>query len=159
MNVFLSHNHADRDIARGLGAQLKLAGADVWFDEWEIRAGDSIPGKLDEGLVAFDTFILLWSAHASRSQWVRRELESAIHRGMENPSMRIIPVRLDETDLPALLLPLRRLDLFELRGVGEVVREVMDFASERDRIRAIQSVLGSAQIEIDFYHGYGPIVG
>jgi TIR domain len=51
-----------------------LTGIDVWFDEWEIPTGDSIPGKLDEGLEAFDGFVLLWSADADRSNWVCQEL-------------------------------------------------------------------------------------
>ena len=59
MHVFLSHNWKDKDIARRLGAQFRLAGADVWFDEWEVRAGDSIPGKVNEGLGAVDTVVLL----------------------------------------------------------------------------------------------------
>lgn len=159
MSVFLSYNHVDRDIARGLGAHLTLAGADVWFDQWEIRAGDSIPGKLNEGLTAFDTLLLLWSAHASRSQWVRKELEAAIQRGVEDASIRVIPVRLDQTNLPPLLRPVKRLDYPNLHDIQAVVREVMGFATERDRIRAIQSVIESAQINVDFYHGYGPIAG
>jgi len=103
MHAFLSYNKADREIARRLGVQLILAGADLWFDQWEIRAGDSIPGKLNEGLTTFDTFVLLWSQHAEKSGWVRAELEAAIQRGINNPHIRIIPVRLDVSEMPALL--------------------------------------------------------
>ncbi|MBV9613321.1 MAG: toll/interleukin-1 receptor domain-containing protein [Acidobacteriaceae bacterium] len=53
MRCFLSHNKADKPIARSIGSHLQLSGIEVWFDEWEIRAGDSIPGKLNDGLAAF----------------------------------------------------------------------------------------------------------
>ena len=159
MHAFLSYNHADEETSRGLGVQLKLVGADVWFDQWEIRAGDSIPGKLDEGLSTFDTFILLWSRHAEKSGWVRRELEVAIQRGIDNPHTRIIPVRLDFTELPVLLRPLKRLDIFTPHAINEAVVEIMGFASDRERVRAIQAVLESAKVKIDFFHGYGPTVG
>lgn len=59
MRCFLSHNKADKSIARAIGAHLTLSSLDVWFDDWEIRAGDSIPGKLNEALAGFDAFILL----------------------------------------------------------------------------------------------------
>jgi TIR domain-containing protein len=59
---FLSHNRADREVARSIGAHRVLTGIDVWFDEWEIQAGDSIPGKLNEGLAAFDAFVPVLSA-------------------------------------------------------------------------------------------------
>ena len=55
-HVFLSYNKANVAVARSVGAHLSLAGAYVWFDEWEFLAGDSIPGRLNEGLKGFDTF-------------------------------------------------------------------------------------------------------
>ena len=61
MRCFLSHNKADKEIARSIGAHLALAGIDLWFDEWEIQAGDLIPGKLNEALAAFDAFVLMWT--------------------------------------------------------------------------------------------------
>lgn len=67
MLVFLSHNKADKAVARKVGAHLILSNIDVWFDDWEIQAGDSIPGKLNEGLADFDAFVLLWSVNAKRS--------------------------------------------------------------------------------------------
>lgn len=80
MRCFLSHNKADKEVARSIGAHMTLTGLDVWFDEWEIQAGDSIPGRLNEGLSAFDAFILIWSTHANQSNWVRQELHTAIMR-------------------------------------------------------------------------------
>ena len=77
--VFLSYNRADVAVARSVGAHLALAGVKVWFDEWNIKAGDSIPGRLNEGLQGFDAFVILWSERASRSAWVRQETEHCDH--------------------------------------------------------------------------------
>jgi hypothetical protein len=71
----------------------------VWFDEWDIRAGDSIPGKVNEALDIVDTVVLLWSSDADHSKWVRAEFETALARGMEDGSLRVIPVLLDDTPL------------------------------------------------------------
>jgi hypothetical protein len=156
MSVFLSHNSADKAAARALGAQLKLVGADVWFDEWEIRAGDSIVGAVDEALGQFEVFVLVRSEDAASSSWVRSELETAIARRIGDSSLRVIPVLLDDTPLPALLQPLRyvRYDA----GLAEAVDQIMGFSGERDRLRAIQAVLDEAGIEVGYFYGYGPAV-
>jgi hypothetical protein len=155
--VFLSYNHADTEDARAIAAHLKLAGADVWIDEWEVRAGDSIPGKLNEGLSAFDTFVLVWSESAARSNWVREELQSAIQRGIDDEATRIVPVLIDRTPLPPLLAHLRYLRIDE--GAAKVVDEILGFTTERSRIMAIQQTLGEAGIDVRDIPGYGPIVG
>lgn len=157
MRLFLSHNAADRDEARRLGAQLKLVGADVWFDQWEIRAGDSIVGAVDEALAQFEVFVVVWSANAAGSPWVRAEVETAVVRRMDDQSLRVVPVRVDETELPPLLQPLRYVSLED--GVEEAVDAIMGFDGDRDRIRAIQNVLAEAAIEVGYFPGYGPAVG
>ena len=75
---------------------------DVWFDEWEIQAGDSIPGKLNPALAAFEAYILIWSREANQSNWVRQELHTAIMRAMNDGSAKIIPCVVDGTPLPPL---------------------------------------------------------
>jgi hypothetical protein len=153
--VFLSHNKGDAEEARTLGVHLQLVGASVWLDEWEIEPGDSISARLNEGLKTFDVFLVIWSANAARSRWVGREVETAIHSTIDDPNRRIVPVLLDETPLPPLLAPIKALDYDD---PAEVVRRIMGFASERDRLRAIQEVLDSLAIEVSYFYGYGPIV-
>lgn len=157
MDAFLSHNRADKDVAKQLGAQLTLVGAYVWFDDWEVRAGDSIVGKVNEALASVEAVILLWSANADRSKWVRAELETAIARAIEEHTFRVISVRLDDTPLPALLRPLKWVDLSD-GDITRTVNEIMGFATDQDRLRAIQATLDEAGIEIRWFEGYGPVV-
>ena len=49
-DVFLSHSAKDKPVVRDVAERLKKDGLRVWFDEWEIRPGDSIPAKIEEGL-------------------------------------------------------------------------------------------------------------
>jgi hypothetical protein len=42
-DVFLSHSSADKTVVRELAERLRGDGIRVWFDEWEIKFGDSIP--------------------------------------------------------------------------------------------------------------------
>lgn len=156
MHVFLSYNRNDKEIARRLGAQLKLVSADVWFDEWEIKAGDSIPGKVNDALATIDTAVVVWSENASGSKWVRAELETAIQAGIEDRTLRVIPVILDDTPLPPLI---RRLKWVDLQDEDETraVNEIMGFATDRDRMLAIQATLDEAGIEVAYFPGYGNV--
>ncbi len=117
MRCFLSYNKADKELARSISAHMALTGIEPWFDEWEIQAGDSIPGKLDDALLAFDAFVLVWSANASRSDWVRQELRSAVMRCMSDNSAKIIPCLLDQTLLPPLISDRRGVDFSNLKKV------------------------------------------
>ncbi len=136
---------------------MRLSGADVWFDEWEIRAGDSIPGKVNDALETVDTVVLLWSADADRSKWVRAEFETALARGMEDGSLRVIPVLLDDTPLPALLRRIRWVDLRD-EDESRAVNEIMGFSTDQDRLLAIQQHLDEAGLQVAFFEGYGPVV-
>jgi len=145
--VFLSYNKADVDVARSVGAHLALAGVDVWFDEWAIKAGDSIPGRLNEGLRAFNAFLLLWSAKASRSKWVRQELNSAVMRAVKKRTARVIPCRLDLTPLPPLVEDRKAIDFSDRqRGIEILLAELVGNRSRRDRLLALQHVLSDLDV-------------
>ena len=49
-DVFLSHGAKDKAVVRGVAERLRKDGLKVWFDEWELKPGDSIPSKIEEGL-------------------------------------------------------------------------------------------------------------
>ena len=77
-DVFISHSSDDKDaIARPLAEALVAAGFTVWFDEYEIKIGDSIRTKIDEGLVCsrFGVVIISKSFFAKKKRWTKRELD------------------------------------------------------------------------------------
>jgi len=108
--VFLSHNKADKDYARFLGGELLRQGANVWFDEWEIVVGDSIFDKIEQGLSNCDYFIILLSKNSVKSTWVREELKLVLSRRMSEGKVRIIPVLIEDCEIPAFVADLKRVD-------------------------------------------------
>src|SRR5450759_1662520 len=109
-SVFISYNSADAKYCRKLAAALTATGAKVWFDEWTVRPGDSIPAAVEEGLAGFDIFALAWSQGASKSRWVRTEMDAALDRWMKKEPCRLVPIRLDDTPIPQLIRSIRYLD-------------------------------------------------
>ena len=115
-DVFLSHNSKDKPRVRKLAERLKSAGLRVWFDEWNVRSGDIIALKVDEGLEQSRVLLLCVSPNALASGWVGLERSTAIHRDPANEGRRFIPLLLSDCDLPDTL---RRYKYVDWRGEAE----------------------------------------
>lgn len=142
MKAFISHNKADKEQARTLAGLLIEQGESVWFDEWDIRPGDSLTGGIEEGLDSSDVFILVWSENARRSRWVGTELRATIRRRVDDDSLRIVPLMLDGTPLPRLVADYRGFDLSSGDvSLAEVALEVSGRPRDAEVARRLQARL------------------
>nr|BFD94124.1 hypothetical protein KitaXyl93_54840 [Kitasatospora sp. Xyl93] len=154
----MSHSQRDKGLVTPFAAQLRLAGVDIWLDEWELHPGDSIVGKVSQALEMVDTVLLFWSKHAAASTWVNTEMESALARRLADESMRIIPLRLDDAELPALLRPLLWVSLAE--GESEqAVRRILGINTQAELLKRMQQTIEESGLEYRYFHGYGVVVG
>jgi len=112
-DVFLSHNAKDKPRVRRLAERLKQAGLRVWFDDWNVRSGDIIALKVDEGLEQSRVLLLCISPNALASGWVALERSTAIHRDPSNEGRRFIPLLLADCDLPDTLRRYKYVDYRE----------------------------------------------
>ena len=78
VKVFISHNAQDKETARLLAMLFTERGIGVWFDEWQIKPGESITGGFGKGIEECNVFVLLWSAAAKGSRWVDTDVRAAI---------------------------------------------------------------------------------
>jgi hypothetical protein len=102
-DVFLSHSSKDKDIVRDVAERLKADGLRVWFDEWILKPGDSLPKKLDDGLEESRVLVLFMSANAFGSDWAQLEAGAFRFRDPLNKELRFIPVRLDAAPIKGAL--------------------------------------------------------
>jgi hypothetical protein len=102
-DVFLSHSSKDKAVVRTIEERLRADGLRVWFDEWTIKAGDSIPAKIEEGLEASRVLVLCMSAHAFGSDWAKLEGYMFRFRDPLNKERRFIPLRLDDAPIKGSL--------------------------------------------------------
>lgn len=159
MHAFMSHNHRDKSHVTPFAARMKLAGADVWLDEWEIHPGDSIVGKVNQALDLVDTVLLFWSKNAAESMWVNTEMETALTRKLSDGSVRIIPMRLDDAPLPALLRPLMYVSLECGADVNDAVRRILGIGSQTELIKAMQQTIWDAGLQFRDFGGMGTMIG
>ena len=102
-DVFLSHSSKDKTIVRVIAERLRADGMHVWFDEWEIKAGDSIPAKIEEGLERSRVLVLCMSANAFGSDWAQLESGTFRFRDPLNKDRCFLPLRLDDAPLKGSL--------------------------------------------------------
>ena len=60
-DVFLSHSDKDKEVVREVATRLRQDGLRVWFDEWVLKPGDSIPANVNEGLERSRVLVLCMS--------------------------------------------------------------------------------------------------
>ena len=102
-DVFLSHSFNDKTVVRTIAKRLKTDRLKVWFDEWEIMPGDSIPAKIEEGLEHSRVLVLCMSANAFGSDWAQLEAGTFRFRDPLNKDRRFIPLRLDDAPIKGSL--------------------------------------------------------
>ncbi len=98
-DVFLSHSAKDKAVVRPVAERLQKDGLKVWFDEWVLKPGDSIPAKIEEGLEHSRVLVLCMSANAFGSDWARLEGNTFRFRDPLNKDRRFIPLRLDDAPI------------------------------------------------------------
>lgn len=102
-SIFLSHSHPDKPFARKLADDLRRAGHIVWIDEAEIKIGDSLIEKIRDGLDRVDYVAALLSEASIGSQWVSKELDIASNREIDENRVVVLPLLLEDIELPGFL--------------------------------------------------------
>lgn len=120
--VFLSFGWEDRALAEGIATQLIAAGIPTWWSEWEIRAGDSLRRKIEQGIGDCTHFVVLLTPTSIDRPWVQEEIDAAFSRKVgdgitlislrHNVSMQQVPAL-----LAGALCPLLDADGHALRQV------------------------------------------
>lgn len=78
-DVFISHASEDKEeVVRPLAYSLKQLGLKVWYDEFELKIGDSLRRKIDTGLANSHFGIVVLSKHFIQKGWTNYELDGII---------------------------------------------------------------------------------
>ena len=91
-DVFISHATEDKDaVARPLANCLVSDGLRVWYDEFELRIGDSLRRKIDEGLARSRFGVIVISPSFFAKNWPQYELDGLVTREMTGEQV-ILPL-------------------------------------------------------------------
>ena len=104
-DIFISYARSTEPQARQLAEALRALGYNVWRDD-ELPAHRSYSEVIEERIKAAKAVVVLWSAEAARSQWVRAEADAAREAGT------LVQVSLDGSLPP---MPFNQIQCADLR--------------------------------------------
>jgi hypothetical protein len=102
-SIFLSHNCRDKSFVRRLARDLTSQGIHCWIDEAEIMIGDSLISKIQEGIMGSEYLAVILSPHSVKSTWVKKELEMAFSMEVNNRKVKILPLLVQDCEIPLFL--------------------------------------------------------
>jgi hypothetical protein len=92
-DVFISHAGEDKDaVVRPLAHALRERGLEVWYDEFELRIGDSLRRKIDRGLIACRFGVVVLSPSFFAKGWPNYELDGLVTREVAGGRQLILPI-------------------------------------------------------------------
>ena len=118
MRVFISYSHRDKPIVDKIISQLEIDGHDVWVDSLKLFPGDNLQRKIQEGLETADAFVIVISENSFRSESVQHEISTIALQQISKREQRIIPVRIDRSEVPSYLADRVYVDLSENFDAG-----------------------------------------
>lgn len=147
-DVFICHASEDKDaIIRPLFEALTEAGISCWYDEAEIKWGDSIPQKVNEGLMVSRFALVVLSPVSARKNWPQAEMHALLNKEASSGEIRILPLLVGTDQDVAKILRLFPLlsDKFYLRwddDVNEVVNAMLTRLdrSQKTKIQSSKTV-------------------
>jgi hypothetical protein len=91
-DVFISHASEDKDVVvRPLANALVQHGLRVWYDEFELKIGDSLRRKIDKGLANSRFGIVVLSRDFIKKGWANYELDGIISKAVSGEQV-MLPI-------------------------------------------------------------------
>lgn len=124
-SCFISHSSKDIEFAQRLYHNLSEHGVLCYYAPENLKIGDRFRVRIDEAIQVHDRLLLILSAHSITSQWVEKEVETAMERERELglDATVLIPIKIDdaiETEKSGWAADIRR------------TRHIGDFRSWKD---------------------------
>lgn len=102
-SVFISYSHKDNRFVKRLAANLRDAGHTVWIDEMELLVGDSLIEGICNAIGSVDFVATIISSTSLSSQWFKKELDLALNREIDEKRVVVLPILLDDVELPGFI--------------------------------------------------------
>lgn len=155
-SVFLSHSSRDNEFCERLALDLTEYDVRVWYDQWEIKVGDSLRGKMAAGIEANDYLAVVLSCASVESQWVQQELNAALAKELRERKVVVLPLLIEECKIPTFLEDKKWADFRTDYDCG--LNQVLDSlaAKKRGKRRSVTAARGARRRndELAFDVGY-----
>lgn len=124
LRAFLCYASGDKAIVRELYRRLKAAGFEPWLDEEELLPGQEWQEEIPAAVRTCDVVIVCLSRKSvSKEGYLQREIRDVLYVAEEKPEgmIFVIPVRLEEVDVPKHLSKWQWANLFDEDGYDRLL--------------------------------------
>jgi hypothetical protein len=130
-SIFLIHAHSDRETVHKLYQRMVNDGLNIWLDVEQLQPGQDWQNEIRNALLQCDAVVVCLS-HAFDEQkgYRHEELKLALEKAnfLPEDEVFIVPVRLEECDMPESLRRLHRVDLFKAGGYKRLIQALQERA-------------------------------
>ena len=95
-SCFISYSSKDESFAKVVYADLQNNGVRCWFAPEDLKIGDKTRVQIDESIRVYDKLLLILSKQSITSDWVEKEVETAMELERQQKRTVLFPVRLDD---------------------------------------------------------------
>ncbi|MCX6024920.1 MAG: toll/interleukin-1 receptor domain-containing protein, partial [Chloroflexi bacterium] len=71
-------------------------GVRCWFAHDDLKIGDRLRRRFDESIRAYDKLLVVLSANSIRSEWVEKDVETALEKERKQNTTVLFPIRIDD---------------------------------------------------------------
>jgi CheY-like chemotaxis protein len=127
LRIFLCHSSNDKTSVRVLYRRLRDDGFEPWLDEEDLLPGQEWKREIPKAVRKSDVVVVcLSSAAINKRGYVQKEIKIALDIADEQPegTIYIIPLRLEECEVPERLSHWQWVDFFKEEGYRRLVRSL-----------------------------------
>lgn len=154
LQVFLCHASQDKPEVWKLHRYLKTRGVKPWLDVEDLLPGEDWEVEIPKALFSSDIILVCLSKNSvNKEGYVQKEIAFALDKALEKPegTIFIIPVKLEDCELPKRLSRYQAVDLFHTDGrkrllmglnkrIANLGEEVLPITIEETRQRTPKSI-------------------
>lgn len=137
LRVFLCHSSQDKPIVRELYQRLNAEGwIDPWLDEEKLLPGQDWDMEIEKAVESSEAVIVCISGESvTKEGYVQKEIRKVLDIALEKSeeTIFIIPLRLDDCELPRRLRSLHYVDYFPAEKRGQVYQRLLQSLNVRFR--------------------------
>lgn len=127
LSIFLCHSSGDKQAVRDLYERLRADGFDPWLDDEDLLPGQDWHQIIPKIVSTADIVLVCLSrGSVNKIGYVQKEIKYALDAADEHPdnTIYLIPLKLEECDIPVRLSRWQWVSLFETNGYERLLRSL-----------------------------------
>jgi tetratricopeptide (TPR) repeat protein len=143
LRVFLCHSSDDKPLVRNLYNRLNSDGIDSWLDEENLLPGEEWEQEIIKAVRSSDIVIVCLSQRSiNKRGYVQKEIKLALDVADEQPegAIFLIPVKLEECDVPGRLSRWHWVNLFQEQGYEKLMRALKSRADKLGLVAGVGAI-------------------